>query len=54
MYNSYNYRALGMTYACICVDLLHHYGEFDSLVLELQQLFSATQWKTAIFVLAAA
>ena len=39
---------------CICVDLLHHHGEFDSLVLELQQLFSATQWKTAIFVLAAA
>ena len=33
---------------CICVDLLHHHGEFDSLVLELEQLFSATQWKTAI------
>ena len=26
----------------------------DSLVLELQQLFSVSQWKTAIFVLAAA
>ena len=37
-----------------CVDLLHHHGEFDSLVLELQQLFSVSQWKTAIFVLAAA
>ena len=23
---------------CICVDILHHHGEFDSLVLELQQL----------------
>ena len=34
--------------------LLPHHGEFDSLVLELKQLFSATQWKTAIFVLAAA
>ena len=39
---------------CICVDILHHHGEFDTLVLELQQLFSGTPWKTAIFVLAAA
>ena len=36
------------------IDILHHHGEFDTLVLELQQLFSVSQWKTAIFVLAAA
>ena len=46
-------NVFGLFYA-LCVDLLHHHGEFDSLVLELQQLFSATQWKTAIFVLTAA
>ena len=34
--------------------LLHRRGEFDCLVLELQQLFSVSQWKTAIFVWAAA
>ena len=28
--------------------------EFDCLALELQQLFSVSQWKTAIFVWAAA
>ena len=29
---------------------MHHHGEFDCLVLKLQQLFSVSQWKTAIFV----
>ena len=38
----------------LCIDLLHRRGEFDCLVLELQQLFSVSQWKTAIFVWAAA
>ena len=27
----------------LCIDLLHHHGEFDCLVLELQQLFSVSQ-----------
>ena len=35
-------------YNCVTrVDLLHHHGEFDSLVLELQQLFSVSQWVLA-------
>ena len=38
----------------LCIDLLHCRGEFDCLVLELQLLFSVSQWKTAIFVWAAA
>ena len=38
----------------LCIDLLHHCGEFECLVLKLQQLFSVSQWKTAIFVCAAA
>ena len=25
---------------------LHHHGEFDCLILELQQLFNASEWKT--------
>ena len=33
---------------------LFHVVEFDCLALELQQLFSVSQWKTAIFVWAAA
>ena len=27
----------------LCIDLLHRCGEFDCLVLELQQLFSVSQ-----------
>ena len=34
--------------------ILSRRGEFDCLVLKLQQLFSVSQWKTAIFVWAAA
>ena len=61
--NHYNYVTpeldiiLGKCFSiilCICVDILNHRGEFDCLVLELQQLFSVSQWKTAIFVWAAA
>ena len=38
----------------LLVDLLHHRGEFGCLVLEVQQPFSVSQRKTAIFVWAAA
>ena len=56
----YNYVILSRHYSwkffsiILCIDLLHCREEFDCLVLELQQLFSVSQWKTAIFVWAAA